>query len=137
MSVFDEKILKLLRQNRGIDFSQLNSLLQNKEQPRLLKSLEKLIKSGRATFTSNKYYSNSRSIQINYKDKNKMWKTIDLINEIRVTDLKKIMKPDQDDPLFCDGYLINEKNKDLFERTNNFHFDFEKYDYYLVANYDN
>jgi hypothetical protein len=132
-----DKILQLIKNNHGISANQLNDLLDEQEMSHLQVQIERLIACGRITFIWNRYYPNIRSIGLIRKGEAETTEIIDLPNELSIDDLKSVIKPNKDDTAFYDGYLIDEKSKDLFERTNNIHFDFEKYDYYLLSNFDN
>jgi hypothetical protein len=56
---------------------------------------------------------------------------------ISVDDIKAVLKPYEDDPLFYDAYPIEEENKELFQNTYGIDFDFNHFDYYLLCGFDN
>ena len=132
-----KKVLDLIVGNHGLLFSQLNEKLNEEERPELIHVLDALIIDGTITFIWNRYYPNVRSIGLIPKGQSETTEIIDLLIEIPLDELKKVIASKPDDPLLFDGYLITEHNKYLFERTNNFEFDFDNYQYYLLSSFDN
>jgi hypothetical protein len=60
---------------------------------------------------------------------------IELAN-LSVDDLKNVIQPYADDPLFYDPYPIETENKSFFEIRYGITFDFEHFDYYLLCGFD-
>jgi hypothetical protein len=135
--VLKNSVLQLIKDNHGIYFDQLSNLLEEKVRHDLSEVMDLLIGEGAVTFIWNKYYPNVRSIGIIPKGQNSTTEIIDLQHEIPMNELRSLIPPKVDDPTYCDGYLITEQTRHLFERTNHFEFDFENYEYYLLLNFDN
>jgi hypothetical protein len=133
---FQEKILKIVKDRKGISYAALEELLNKKEKLLLSDELQNLISNDHVIFIWNKYYPAYRSIGVFLKNTNDMIDDI-TIAYISVDELKSFMIPDEDDPKFYNGYLIDEKNREYFEKPNNFKLDFEKFDYYLLCGFDN
>jgi hypothetical protein len=131
------KVLEIIKNNHGIYFNQRQNLLTEDEQAELSEPLKTLITDGAVTFILNKYYPNYRSIGLVPKGQKETSEIIDLQHEIPINELRRLIPPKSDDPTYCDGYLITEETRHLFERTNHFEFDFENNEYYLFSTFDN
>jgi hypothetical protein len=131
-------VLQLIKDNHGIFFDQLSNLLsEEKGKHDLSLILNSLIGEGMITFIWNKYYPNVRSIGVIPKGQTKTTEIIDLLNEIQLDEIAKVIPSKLDDPLYYDGYLITKESSNIFEKTNHFEFDFEHFDYYLLSSFDN
>ena len=136
MTLLTQKIVQLIQDNKGISLDHLTERLENSETSAIDAALKNLISAGSITFIWGKLYPNIRTIGIIPKGQRQVIMEIEL-KGISIDDLKAVITPYNNDPLFYDGYPIDETNKSLFERTNNIEFDFDKYDYYLLCGFDN
>ncbi len=59
------------------------------------------------------------------------------MGDIPIETIEIYFTPKEDDPLFYDGYLIDESKTALFERIDSIKFDFGNFDYYLLCQFDN
>jgi hypothetical protein len=133
---FENKLLEIIKTKKGISYNEIENELATNEKTFLKDRLQTLISNNYVTFIWDKYYTISRSIGIFKKDSEDMLDEIE-INYISVDELKSIMTSREDDPDFYEGYVIQEKDKAYFERTNNIILDFSKFDYVLLCGFDN
>ena len=130
------EILNTIKSVKGVSLIQLIGLFP--EEPTIIMEdhLESLINSGLITLFKEKYYPICRSIGKFHKGKNEMVELIE-IEVFTVEKLKTVFTPNEDDPLFYDGYLIDSTKSILFQTINAVRFNFEQFDYYLLCQFDN
>ena len=130
------EILNTIRSTKGISNRQLIGLFPEEPTIILDDHLEALIISGLVTLFKGSYYPISRSIGIIPKGQSETVQQIE-IEELSLREIKKTFTPNEDDPLFFDSYFIDKAKSELFKEMNTIKFDFDKFDYYLLCQFDN
>ena len=130
-------VLELIKQYHGITLSQLAERIDKETESGLGSVIKNLIASGKISFIWDRYYPNNRTVRIRKKGEKETLEIIRIQHEISLEDLIKVIKPLEGDDILFEGYPIDESCNLIFEKTNNIHFDFDRYDYELSAEFDN
>src|SRR5438105_3354998 len=118
----EAEILNTIKSSKKISYRLLAGLFPEEPTIILDDHLEALINSGLITLFKGDYYPISRSIGIIPKGQNETVEQIE-IEELSIDKIRTLFTPNEDDPLFFDGYLIDEAKGALFEKMNIIKFD--------------
>ncbi|MBC5774898.1 hypothetical protein H8S95_12550 [Pontibacter sp. KCTC 32443] len=136
MSRIKERIHQIIESSKGVSPSELQMAIGEAESSLIEKSIEKLIEEGLVVYIWDKYYSTGRQIAVYSKEDEKLVKLLEL-PDLAVEEIDKILLPHLSDPLFYECYQLNSENSIHFTDKYRIDFDFDKYDYYLEAYFDN
>lgn len=136
MGTIKENVLKEIQVNKGINLTDLHTALNEEKKGSVDDVLDELIEEGFVTHYREKYYPIVRHINAYSKENEKLVEEVELTG-LTASELITVIQPYQNDPLFFDGYELNENNTEFFNKRYSVDFKFDKYDYFLEASFDN
>ena len=128
-------VLNVVKGLKGASYGEIMGIFPEEPSHLFDVHLEELIKAGLITHLNGVYYPIVRSIVIIPKGQNETVDEIEL-KGLTAKEIKEVFKPKVDDPLFFDGYRIDERKTAFFERFG-IKFDFSQLEYYLICGFDN
>ena len=126
------QLFELIRFHSGISRSELFNLSGFADKDLFQTQIRNLLDLGLITEFKEKLYPNIRFIGIYTRNSDDMVEEIRLLDIIAL-DLQNIISPHENDLLYFDGYVIDDSNKNFFEKKYNLRFEFDRYNYYLLC----
>lgn len=136
MGTIKENVLKEIQVNKGITLTDLYAALDEENKGSIDDVLDELINEGFITNYREKHYPIERHINAYSKENEQLVEEVELTG-LTASELIAVLQPYQSDPLFLDGYELNENNTEFFNKRYGIDFQFNKYDYFLEASFDN
>jgi hypothetical protein len=136
MDQLAQHVYQLIQENRGISLDDLTVSAAVADTAALDREIKNLIETGYITFIWGGLYPNLRTIGLVPKGERQTALEIALTG-LTIEEIKQVIQPYENDPLYYDPYPIEEANKAFFERRYGIEFDFEHFDYYLLCGFDN
>jgi hypothetical protein len=131
-----EEILRTIRVSKGISETELMHLNPEGSSVVLEEHLQALINSGDIGLWEKKYCPVCRDLTVISKEQKEIIDEIELPG-LSIEEIKKVLVSEPNDPLFFNGYSIDEAQIGLFANFKHIDFDFEKYDYQIWCWIDN